>query len=220
MTIIISDELKNAIQEYIKKGRSWKEKTYNFIDKLMKNDSYDKSSLSNLYEYYIDKNSYIYSILDYKGSTSDITNSFQKQLSESLTNLFKTQRKSDFISTLDKKIINDYAFSLNSNMVYRNSGNKEVKTNLANKLSNKIGNQAFDAWEQEHSIENLTTILSEIANDAVVKYDTHRYSDETVDCFLKATIAPDVDEAISVCQYALHEIDINGVGEQALTSEL
>ena len=100
-------------------------------------------------------------------------------------------------------------------MVYNiNSDNEYNPDQYYQKLSNKIGRDVFETWNKEYSTENLTAILTKIADETVAKHDTHRYSDETVDCFLKATIASDPAEATSICQYALHQIDINGVVAQ------
>jgi hypothetical protein len=137
----------------------------------------------------------------------------KEQLSESLTNLFQNHKTSNFISNFDKENIKNYVSSIADCIADPSSYNKSIKVNLAKKLSTKIGKQYFDAWEQENkidSIDNLVTIFANTFDEIVEKHDTHRYSPQTVDCFLKATIAKDPAEAISECQYALHEIEMNG----------
>jgi hypothetical protein len=208
MSIIINDDLKNEIEKYIAANNgSWKEQTYDLIyDAMNGNDKIQYSDFSSLYNYYVDNNAKMKLLFQYD---SVMKQNLKEQLSESLTNLFQNQKKSNFISNFDKEIINDYVKSV-ADYLGDPSYYKQQKLNSEAKLAIKLGKQDFYAWEKDNSIDNLVTIFANTFDEIVEKHDTHRYSPQTLDCFLKATIASDPNEALSECQYELHAIETNG----------
>lgn len=213
MTVKINDDLKSAIETVVRKNYSWKEKVYDLIDKLEKEQEYTSDDF--VKNYAKDAKTPVYSLL----STHDaqlVKDYFVKQITQSLSNLFKNVKNTDFISVPDKQLFNKYAECLKFNMVKDKYYDCNLNT-LSIKLSSKLGKDTFDVWVKEYNQDKLTIELSKVINDAVNKFDTHRYSEEAVQCFLKASIADDSGEATSECQYALHNVVLGG--EHSLSAD-
>lgn len=74
------------------------------------------------------------------------------------------------------------------------------------KLSTKLGIPLENLVESENDWGNQVILL---INEALARHDTHRYSDEVVQCFVEAANADSFQEAASDCQYAMHKIGVD-----------
>lgn len=131
---------------------------------------------------------------------------------DSLLDLFKSVKNSAFISNGDKQLVEAY--------VGKTLGIGNEATHLLNApeqlLEKKLGN-AFVKWSDEWKEDSTAISICNIKNEIIANLDkSPKYDEKTIECFLEAANAEDFVEAVSQCQYVMHDIGVLGETSQYL----
>ncbi len=221
MTIKLSDDFEHRFYKAFNKERLITERIYDYIDALEKGRLIDYNSFKSLlHKYPVFLKNYDLNYLNYFSSfINDIwvdtkngrSIGYQEALKEEITDqmvfLFKNKYNSDFISVPDKSIILEYAGCLSG--ASWNSNNIE---NLYSKLEKKLGD-SFKEWSVDWNRENILKLFHQMIVDLIVQQDSHRYNDDTLKCFFEAEKKDDFVEELSLCQYKMHGVNLDMVGD-------
>lgn len=198
---IISIEFKYQIDQLVKTD-SKKEKIYDFIDKAKKVINVDDRDLKESLNY-----AFKDVVKNYRFSGPEtckdynFENFLKKEIFDNVSNVIKEAKGADFFTYFDKAIVEEYVSSfLNCKKTDYEYSCKAYVT-IETKLSNRISEAKFTEWANENGPAKLVLAVSALVDEAVEKYDTHRYSDEVVQCFVEAANIDDFKGAASDCQY-------------------
>jgi hypothetical protein len=209
MNITLSSNLIKSIDNAVKTS-SWREKTYDMIDSIRKNGKPGKSELYFIQNNVLDDDFPIKQYLRYYNSGKDsVGYNLYKQITDSLYDLFKNTTETDEISYSNETNIRRYIHELIANIK-----DPHPENNLeyfGEELISIIGEDNFKSWANEYNPQNLITLMTKSAEESAAKYDTHRYSNDTLSCFLKATTANNIPNAISECRDNLLKLEASGM---------
>jgi hypothetical protein len=213
--VIISAEFKYQIDQLVKTD-SKKEKIYDFIDTAKKvitvDDRDDKQSLD--YRFKDVVKNYQFSGPDtYKDYNFETL--LKKEIFDNVSNIIKAVKGADFVTYFDKTIVEKYVthFLGCKKPSYSYEDDCKEYAREEAKLSNRIGEAKFNEWVNENGPAKVVLAVSALVDEAVAKYDTHRYSDEVVQCFVDAANVSDFKGAASDCQY-IHKIGLDALGQE------
>jgi hypothetical protein len=177
------------------KSYNAKEKFYDYLDELEKNDNLLLVQYQQFKKHFSKYDDWVSD--RFQSSMFDST--IADNMKDDLTSLFKGIKQSDYISNPDKTLMYAYVmkhFGFGHDSINMFPNPKEI-------LEKKLGAR-FNDWAEVWNKENIDISLSQAIKEGIEKYDSHRYSDEVLRCFVEATKTDNYIEGFSECQYQLH----------------
>lgn len=190
---MISEEFKDLIGRSIN-SISAKEKMYDLIDRSFKKEKVKHYEFENVIK------------------DIDVTNCswhqyfiifIKKEVEDSLLELFEGRA----ISHLDREFIKEYAKEFMS--CFNHVGCMNYRK-LSKEMPDKIGKRKFESWNKLWQIDNIKKEVDSIAIKALEDFATHRYSEEVVECFVRAVSSKSFQRSIDHCQ-EIYKIGISSI---------
>ncbi len=191
---MISEKLKHLIETSII-SISKRENIYNLIDRLVRNEKIDQYELKDIAKDFdiIPRSFYQYYI-----------NFIKDDVENSLLSIFPKEIVSPFELQLIKQYSQEFIHCLNKI-------NCSKYRSLAKEITNKISKDKFETWNKFWNPANIIKIVDQIANEAI-NTATNRYSDEIVECTLKASDSSNFLYDLNHCK-KLHSMGIDTTWE-------